>query len=49
MNTVSVKKTSNVIIDDLQIILQDGHYLVSHNKIHENHKVLRVWISEDSG
>ena len=36
MNTVSVKKTSNIQVVEIQITLQDGHYLVNYNEIHEN-------------
>ena len=37
MNTVSVKKTSNIHVHvvEIQITLQDGHYLVNYTKIHE--------------
>ena len=36
MNTVSVKKTSNTQVVEIQITLQDGHHLVNYNEIHEN-------------
>ena len=36
MNAVSVKKTSNIQVVEIQIILlQDGHHLVNYNEIHE--------------
>ena len=44
MNTVSVKKTSNIQAVEIQITLQDGHYLVNYNEIHEN---LQVFTSSD--
>ena len=38
MNTVSVKKTSNIHVQvvEIQITLQDGHHLVKYIEIHEN-------------
>ena len=36
MNTVSVKKTSNIQVVEIQVTLQDGHHHVNYNKIHEN-------------
>ena len=36
MNTVSVKKTSNIQV----VELQDGHHLVNYNKIHEKLQAL---------
>ena len=35
MNTVIVKKTSNMQVVEMQITLQDEHHLVNYNKIHE--------------
>ena len=43
MNTVSVKKTSNIQAGEIQITVQDGHHLVN-NEIHEN---LQVFVSSD--
>ena len=40
MNTVSVKKTSNTQVVEIQITLQDGHHLVNYNESHENYKLL---------
>ena len=46
MNTVSVKKTSNIHVQvvEIHITLQDGHHLVNYNEIHEN---LQVFVSLD--
>ena len=44
MNTVSVKKTSNIQAVEIQITLQDGHYLVNYNEIHE---ILQAFVSLD--
>ena len=45
MNTVSVKKTSNVQAVEIQITLQVvGHYRVNYNEIHEN---LQAFVSSD--
>ena len=35
MNTVCVKKTSNIQVVEIQVTLQDGHHLVNYNEIHE--------------
>ena len=35
MNTVSVKKTSNIQPVEVQITLQDGHHLLNYNEIYE--------------
>ena len=45
MNTVSVNKTSNIQAGEIQITLQDDHYLVNYNKIHEN---LQVFVTLDN-
>ena len=45
MNTVSVKKTSNIQVAEIQIKLQDGHQLVNYNKIHEK---LQAFVSSDN-
>ena len=57
MNTVCVKKTSNIQVVEIQITLQDGHYLVNYNEIHEKYQafvhvineiqIIKVWITED--
>ena len=44
MNTVSVKKTSNIQVVEIQITLQDGHHLVNYNEIHEK---LQAFVSLD--
>ena len=44
MNTVSVKKTSNIQVVEIQITLQDGHHLVNYNEIHKN---LQALVSSD--
>ena len=44
MNTVSVKKTSNIQVGEIQITLQDGHHPVNYNKIREN---LQAFVSSD--
>ena len=46
MNTVSVKKTSNIQAVEIQITLQDGHHLANYNEneIHEN---LQAFVSSD--
>ena len=44
MNTVSVKKTSNIQAVEIQITLQDGHHLVNYNEIHEK---LQAFVSLD--
>ena len=44
MNTVSVKKTSNIQVVEIQIILQDGHHLVNYNEIHE---ILQAFVSSN--
>ena len=36
MNIVSVKKTSNIQVVEIQITLQDDHHLVNYNEILEN-------------
>ena len=38
MNTVNVKKTSNIHVQvvEIQITLQDGYHHVNYNEIHEN-------------
>ena len=46
MSTVSVKKTSNIQVVEIQITLQDDHRLVNYNEIHEN---LQVFVSLDKG
>ena len=33
MNTVSVKKTSNIQAIEIQITLQDGHHLVNYENL----------------
>ena len=43
MNTVSVKKTSNIQVVEIQITLQDGHHLVNYNEIHENLQAFVSW------
>ena len=37
MDTVSVKKTSNIHVQviEIQIALQDGHHLVNYDEIYE--------------
>ena len=45
MNTVSVKKTSNIQVAEIQITLQDDHHLVNNNKCHEN---LQDFVSSDN-
>ena len=44
MNTVIVKKTSNMQVVEMQITLQDEHHLVNYNKIHEK---LQAFASSD--
>ena len=44
MNTVSVKKTSNIQVVEIQITLKDGHHLVNYNEIHDN---LQAFVSLD--
>ena len=44
MNTVSVKKISNIQVLEIQITLQDVHHLVNCNKIHEK---LQAFVSSD--
>ena len=44
MNTVSVKKTSNVQVLEIQITLQDVHHRVNYNEIHEK---LQAFVSSD--
>ena len=39
MNTVSVKKTSNIQVVEIQITLQDDHHLVNYNELHEKLQV----------
>ena len=49
MNTVSVKKTSNVQAVEIQITLQDGHHLVYYiMKFMKIYKLLRARINEGS-
>ena len=45
MNTVSVKKTSNIQVVEIQIMLQDGHHLLNCNKIHEK---LQAFVGSDN-
>ena len=49
MNTVSVSKTSNIQVVEIQITLQDGHHLVKLIiiKFIKIYKLLWVWINED--
>ena len=44
LNTVSVKKISIIQVVEIQITLQDGHYLVNYTKIHEK---LQAFVSSD--
>ena len=45
MNIVSVKKTSDIQVVEIQITLQDGHHLLNYNKIHEK---LQAFVSSDN-
>ena len=47
-NTVSVKKTSNIQVVEIQITSWDGRHLVNYNKIHEKLQALWVWINKDT-
>ena len=43
MNIVSVKKTSNMQVVEIQVSLQDGHYCVNYSKIYTIVAIMKIY------